>query len=343
MNVIQVEKNIDFNQKDTNEISYLFEDMLNLIKEDNTKSVSNKVEQILEQIFTKKCLTSFEKNNYIKDIYKSIFYFSPQNINVSISIICGFINFGKQNTGKKYKPMIDYFLMESFNLLLKQCGWYIIKPIMNMLYNNIYKFQNETLFRYISNKIMNQLIIDIMNMNELKNNIISDICYHVPREKSFSFGWYSYYIACELYENKNYYKQQLKQTRIRHYLMNYRKIINELRNNTIVEISSYNQQKNILDTSLTYIALSSELKTDKYNYIDEIVDIILQSPKKELIESVLIEDEQIQIAQKENTKNDQATTTTKNDQDTTTTKNDQDTTTTIGENKWFSGWFSAWV
>ena len=284
----------------SSKINFHFEELFNSINEKNTKDISNKVDQLLTIIFVENNLTTtVEKNNYIKDIYKLIFYFQPKNINISTSIICGFIQFGKKKSWKNYRPMIDYFLMESFDILLKQCGWCIIKPIMNMLHNNIYNFQTETLFSYVSSKIIRQLIEDIVIMNEIKtnknnndndnikNNIntdssISELCYHVPREKSFSFGWYSYYIACELYENKNYYKKQLKQTQIRHYLMNYRKIINELRNNSILEIGNYSEEEDEIDIYLNYVTVEEELKTDKYNYIDKIVDFILDSPKKEI-------------------------------------------------------------
>jgi hypothetical protein len=243
-------------------------------------NVSNEVTQVLYSIFVNNKLTSSELNFHTKHLYKLIFYFCKEKLNASISIICGFIQFGKSSAGTKYKPMIDYFMMETFDALLNQCGWSIIKPFMNMLHNHIHKFQKENIFNYISNKIFNQLVIDIMSMKlSAQTTTISDICYHVPRERSFSFGWYSYYIACHMFGKENYYKQKLKQTHIRHYLMNYRKIINELRKHVIEDDSAmkhdvYSRPESTV-SEMNYTTLKVEFNQPQYKAIDEIVDSVL--------------------------------------------------------------------
>ena len=259
------------------------------INKNEVTTLSRKVLHFLHRVFIKTKLTSFEMNYYIKDIYKLIFYYGNENVNASVRIICGFIKFGKSSAGKNYKPMIDYFMIEAIETLLNQCGWSIIKPLLNMLYNSIPKFQEETTFNYISNKIIKQLNLDRLTMqsqSQSQSLLISELCYTVPRERSFSFGWYSYYIACELYGNKNYYKQKIKQTHIRNYLMKYRKLINELRkywnsetehDNTYKTTEVYRPES--FGREMNYYILQLELNKPHYKEVDKIIDSVLQRPE----------------------------------------------------------------
>jgi hypothetical protein len=257
------------------------------INKNEVTTLSRKVLHFLHRVFIKSKLTSFEMNYYIKDIYKLIFYYGNENVNASVKIICGFIKFGKSSAGKNYKPMIDYFMIEAIETLLNQCGWSIIKPLLNMLYNSIPKFQEETTFNYISNKIIKQLNSDRLTMQSSQTQshplLISELCYTVPRERSFSFGWYSYYIACELYGNKNYYKQKIKQTHIRNYLMKYRKLINELRkywNSETEHDATYKTTEVYRSESfgreMNYYILQLELNKPHYKEVDKIIDSVLQ-------------------------------------------------------------------
>ena len=259
------------------------------INKNEVATLSRKVLHFLHRVFIKTKLTSFEMNYYIKDIYKLIFYYGNENVNASVRIICGFIKFGKSSAGRNYKPMIDYFMIEAIETLLNQCGWSIIKPLLNMLYNSIPKFQEETTFNYISNKIIKQLNLDRLTMqsqSQSQSLLISELCYTVPRERSFSFGWYSYYIACELYGNKNYYKQKIKQTHIRNYLMKYRKLINELRkywnsetehDNTYKTTEVYRPES--FGREMNYYILQLELNKPHYKEVDKIIDSVLQRPE----------------------------------------------------------------
>ena len=340
-------------------------------------NVSNEVTQVLYSIFVNTKLTSSELNFHTKHLYKLIFYFCKEKLNASISIICGFIQFGKSSAGTKYKPMIDYFMMETFDALLNQCGWSIIKPFMNMLHNRIHKFQKENIFNYISNKIFNQLVMDIMSMKlSAQTTTISDICYHVPRERSFSFGWYSYYIACHMFGKENYYKQKLKQTHIRHYLMNYRKIINELRKHVIEDDSAmkhdvYSRPESTVSVSVSemnYTTLKVEFNQPQYKAIDEIVDSVLpaaaqapseapeseaQAPESEQAapQSQAPESEQASAAPSEAAPQASASAAPQAapaeleelslTPQSETTKNE--IKKSVNQNTWFSGWFSGWV
>jgi hypothetical protein len=274
---IDTKKTISVKDKIENDIMNIFNTINTINNMGDLTNLSNEVKQVLYSIFINNKLTSSELNLYTKDLYKMIIYFCKEKLNASISIICGFIEFGKNSAGTKYKPMIDYFMMETVDVLLKQCGWYIIKPLMNMLRNSIHKYQKENTFNYISNKIINQLNMDIISINSLEPIRISNVCNYVPRERSFTFGWYSYYIACQLYGNKNYYKQTLKQTHIRNYLMNYRKIINELRKHVIdTNVVVCSRAESLpLGLEMNYNELKVEFNKLQYKDIDKIVDSVL--------------------------------------------------------------------
>jgi len=262
-------------------------DIVKLVNKKEMTTVRHKVLHFLHCIFIKTKFTSVEMNYYLKDIYKLVFYYGKENINASVSILCGFIQFGKSGAGKIYKPMIDYFMIEAMNTLIHQCGWSIIKPFMNMLHHSIPNYQTETTFNYICTKIITQLNLDMLSMQSAQPILISELCNHVPRERSFSFGWYSYYLACELYGNKNYYKQKIKQTHIRNYLMNYRKIMNELRKHRVAltahdtttsKTKEVGRSADGLGVEMNYSRLHLELNKLHYQAIDDIIDSVLEPP-----------------------------------------------------------------
>jgi hypothetical protein len=349
------------------------------INKNEVTTLSRKVLHFLHRVFIKSKLTSFEMNYYIKDIYKLIFYYGNENVNASVRIICGFIKFGKSSAGRNYKPMIDYFMIEAIETLLNQCGWSIIKPLLNMLYNSIPKFQEETTFNYISNKIIKQLNSDRLTMQSSQTQshplLISELCYTVPRERSFSFGWYSYYIACELYGNKNYYKQKIKQTHIRNYLMKYRKLINELRkywnsetehDNTYKTTEVYRPES--FGREMNYYILQLELNKPHYKEVDKIIDSVLQrqtevAQTEEVVQTLvvvqtpevvqtetevsqtLVQTEvasqtpvvevQTPLASQSQSQTEEITITPQNE-----IKEKENIN--VNKNTWFSGWFSGW-
>ena len=315
-----------------NDIMYMTNSITDRIK----INISNEVKKLLQTIFiqNENQLSLFEINSYTKDLYKLIIYFSNSNRNASIKIMGGFIQFGKSNTGKQYRPMIDYFMMEIVDILLNQCGWSIIKPVLNMLRENIQKFQKDSTFKYISNKIMKQLEADRLNIEALQP--ISNLCYYMPREKSFTFGWYSYYIACELYGNKNYYNETLKKTHIRHYLMIYRKFINELcRNVVIMQTDTVPDES--LHIDLKYSDLQTEFNKPLYKRVDEIIETVLPV-EEEHVEEEHVEEKHADVEEKHVEEEHTKISLTPPKEEEVIIKNEN-----VNEKKWFSGWFSGWI
>ena len=335
----------------TNDIMFITNSITNQI---NT-NISDEVEKLLKTIFINNRTSVIETNSYTKDLYKLIIYFSKSNPNASIKIMSGFIKFGKSNTGKQYKPMIDYFMMESVDLLLNECGWSIIKPLLNMLRENIKKLQKDSTFNYISNKIIKQINEDrtsvkiVQEQEQEQPEPISNLCYYMPREKSFTFGWYSYYIACKLYGNKHYYNQSIKKTDIRHYLMNYRKMINELCCNIVImkpdednkTVHAETVHTETLHIDLNYSDLQTEFNKPHYKRVNEIIETVLpieevptegvptegvpteEVPTEEVpIEEVPTEEVPIEVS---------------------LTPPKEEEVIIKNENKWFSGWFSGWM
>ena len=173
-------------------------------------------------------------------LYRLIFATFKMNPDVSYQLLNGFLKFGQSPAGQKYKPMFDFFIMEAFDGLVRQGGWSILKNCVNFLFANLKSVRNEPIFKHILLRITDQLYKDITETNPEN---ISDICYNLPREKSFSWGWFSYYIACAYYSRPHSLQTTLNATKTRKYLMNYRQMITYLRRNVVnVDMSSGMQQ-----------------------------------------------------------------------------------------------------
>jgi hypothetical protein len=193
-------------------------------------------EIILKDIFcvNKSNFTDDEAYELIKRIYEIIFMLagSEQNSETAYYILCGFIQFGQSEEGSQYKPMLDHFAIEAFDGLVERFGWSVIKPCVLTLQYNFINAPYEPLFNHIINRIINQLQYDIHNCCTAYN---SDLCNYLPSEKSFTWGWFSRYIACAYFPKVNGNITTITPKQMRTKLMHYRKLISKLRKNVIVK------------------------------------------------------------------------------------------------------------
>ena len=167
---------------------------------------------------------------YLSLLYRLIFHAFKYNPSAACRILSGFIQFGHTAEGVAYKPLLDYFAIEAFNELYNMFGWTIVKPCVTALRDTNTNYLKEPLFNHILNQIGVQL-------NEDKNDIpySSDLCYNLPREKSFSWGWFSYDLVryyCGMYTLTNTTTTN-KAKQLRKNMMLYRKLLTELRRNTL--------------------------------------------------------------------------------------------------------------
>jgi hypothetical protein len=167
---------------------------------------------------------------YLSLLYRLIFHAFKYNPSAACRILSGFIQFGHTAEGVAYKPLLDYFAIEAFNELYNMFGWTIVKPCVTALRDTNTNYLKEPLFNHILNQIGVQL-------NEDKNDIpySSDLCYNLPREKSFSWGWFSYDLVryyCGMYTNTTTTATN-KAKQLRKNMMFYRKLLTELRRNTL--------------------------------------------------------------------------------------------------------------
>jgi len=207
-------------------------EIVELVKEINKNHsdyLCPQTENILYHIY-KDIITSEEVEN-ISVLYRLIFYAYKQNPILSYQLLSGFLQFGQSDDGIQYKPLLDHLAIEVVDNLISLGGWSILKDCMNSLRDNLINLQNEAIFKHIVSRIVKQLYAD-EHEEESRDNL-SDICHYLPREKSFTWGWFSYYIAEAYYVADPYHMVDVtnftNKKKMRNYLMNYRKLITSLR------------------------------------------------------------------------------------------------------------------
>ena len=284
----------------------------NMIKKDieeknNIKNIVKHLLNLILYINTNTNDYSNETTNHLNKIYNLIFEYSHKDIYISTEVMCGFMLFGKSKNGKKSKPMIDYFMLEAIDILVETNGWSVIKPIVVMMKEEITNFEREQAFGYICKKIIKQLNTD----KSMIQTSVSDLSRFLPRERSYEWGWFSYYIVSEMYQNNNKYSKPIKKRFLRKYLMEYRKLLTTLRSSNII-------QENTTFTS-----------NENIRYI---IDRIMKQPVS--VDS----DEDIIIIE-----NPQPDTQTQTQEPQPQPQEQQPDTQPQQSAGWFSGWFSGWM
>jgi hypothetical protein len=206
--------------------------------------------------------SSPENQPYLALVYKLIFYTYKHNSRPEIAceLLSGLIQFGQSQAGAPYKPMLDYFAIEAFNGLLQMRGWTILKPCVNTLKETLLNYKSEPLFKHIVACIVKQLRQDVNDMP-----YSSDLCYHLPHEKSYVLGWFSYIIASTYYDGK----PKLTAKQLRKYMMFYRKLLIRLRKN-VVEYVIYlkPETKNIAEK---WESILEALDSSEYQWAGKLV------------------------------------------------------------------------
>jgi hypothetical protein len=250
--------------------------IITLVKELNAEqnTAAELTDHILYNVF---CI--YKNTNYLSQVYKLIFYAFKQKPELAYSMLSGFIQFGQSPSGNQYKPLLDYFAIEAFNGLLKMGGWAILKPCVVQLRSSIYNFSNEPLFKHIIERIVIQLKND---MNEIPYN--SDLCCHLPREKSFVWGWVSHNIARVYYNDPKYkVKCGRGEKKMRKYMMLYRKLITNLRKNASVSNASVSTTYAPTTSAPekieeTWAGILNTLASAEYQWAADIVDKCIYCP-----------------------------------------------------------------
>jgi hypothetical protein len=163
---------------------------------------------------------------YLSVLYQLIFRTYKYNPTAACHILNGFIQFGQSEYGVLYKPMFDYFTIEAYTALFKQGGWDVVKPCLLVLRSSDPNYLNDPLFKYILAQIVKQLKQDETDMP-----YSSDLCYKLPREKSFTWGWFSYDLARAYYTDSTRSDKIILPKQLRMYMMLYRRLLTKLRQN----------------------------------------------------------------------------------------------------------------
>ena len=198
--------------------------IISLVKAINEENIAE-IEELTNLILYN-CLY-VEPYFYLTLLYKLIFHSYKKNPEIACQILSCFIQFGQSNLGEPYKPMLDYFAIEAFNRLVRLWGWSVVKPCVFSLRNMNYTV--EPLFKHIVECIVNQLSRDtnVLPVDQ------SDLCFKLPREKSYTWGWFSYIVAHAYYakELRQSYKTNEKKEVSSCIMMIYRKLLTKLRKN----------------------------------------------------------------------------------------------------------------
>jgi hypothetical protein len=187
---------------------------------------------------------------------------------------------------------MDYLAIEAFNGLLNMGGWSIIKPCVVHMRSTIYNFSNEPLFKHIIERVVIQLKTDMKDIS-----YSSDVCYHLPREKSFVWGWFSHTVARAYFSDPKYNMKRGKgEKKMRKYMMLYRKLITHLRQNTLEMVPVYDAHApEKMEES--WNGVLKTLETEDYAWVATIIDRCLYSASaNDVAVAQAIADEQVDEA-----------------------------------------------
>ena len=258
--------------------------IVSLVKQINQQQ-KDSLGDIMDKSLTDILCSSPTNQHYLALVYKLIFYTYKHNSKPEIAceLLSGLIQFGQSQAGAPYKPMLDYFAIEAFNGLLQMRGWTILKPCVNTLKETLLNYKSEPLFKHIVTCIVKQLSQDVNDMP-----YSSDLCYHLPHEKSFVLGWFSYIIASTYYAELNG-KPKLTAKQLRKYMMFYRKLLIRLRKN-VVEYVIYPkpETKNIAEN---WESILEALDSSEYQWAGKLVSRTLaeeESPAVALENEVFV-------------------------------------------------------
>ena len=243
--------------------------LITLVKELNAEQ-NTAAELTDNMLYTIFCI--YKNTKYLSHLYKLIFYSYKQKPELAYSILRGFVLFGQSESGTKYKPLMDYLVIEAFNGLLNMGGWSIIKPCVIQMRSTIYNFSNEPLFKHIIERVVIQLKTDMKDIS-----YSSDVCYHLPREKSFVWGWFSHTVARAYFSDPKYNMKRGKgEKKMRKYMMLYRKLITHLRQNTLEMVPVYDAHApEKMEES--WNGVLKTLETEDYAWVATIIDRCLYS------------------------------------------------------------------
>jgi hypothetical protein len=250
---------------------------ITLINEINAENVHTIREMTAVLLYNSLCLLKTSKL-YLSLLYRLLFHTYKKNPLVSSHMLGGFILLGQTKDGELYKPLIDYFVIEAFKSLQKEYGWAILKPCLTALHTINYR--NELLFQYIVSCIVKQLEKDV---NELPYN--SDLCFHLPREKSFTWGWFSFDIAKAYYAVLFYNRKELRGKELRNVMMLYRKLLTKLRKTGLHVARIPNQSATKIEEN--WASLLSVLA--EYKWANDIVDATLTDCAENKVETNAVE------------------------------------------------------
>lgn len=176
-------------------------------------------------------ITPEERCEYMTVFYKLLLHVHTHNPRMAYHMVSGVLLFGQSEEGLHYQPFLDHLMIELFDSYITSSGWQILKPFTNTLRNSIRSIESEQIFTHIIKRVVAQLTHDETNIDES-----SDICYNLPREKSFNWGWFSYYVGVALADKQAHVqaecrgRQQKTKKMLRACMMSYRILITLLRN-----------------------------------------------------------------------------------------------------------------
>jgi len=246
------------------------------IKAQNSEAVTEMTASFLSAVFSK-------SHTYFPVLYKLILHtyrHSPPEM--ACALLKGFIHTTSTHTTSTHttsthttsthttsahttsrnKPLLDYLVVEAYHGLFKMGGWSLLKPCVLMLKNH----KEERLYQYILTSVVDQLKQDYLIEPS------TDLCFNLPREKSFSWGWFSYEVAA--YYTYGVPNLKLNAKKLRNCMMVYRKVLTHLRQNCEkTSLPAYASQAYAAydTTPLSWQTILTMLDVPEYQWASDII------------------------------------------------------------------------
>jgi hypothetical protein len=166
-----------------------------------------------------------------------------KNPALAYHILVGLMVYLHRADSHMHKILLNDLAMKTLNQFIETHSWSVLKPciiIMRTAFKD--KVINEPLFQHLVVRITQQLTADALTLmadtqlcssnlclsNLCSSNLCSsNLCYYLPREKSYTWGWFAHFLANAYYGLSENTKKHRRKN-----LMKYRKLLTYLRRYT---------------------------------------------------------------------------------------------------------------
>ena len=198
------------------------------IKQGLVEDISELTETLLRDIFHNADANTDAFRSHISQFNELLIQTHNKNPALAYHILVGLMVYLHRADSHMHKNLLNDLAMKTLNQFIETHSWSVLKPciiIMRTAFKD--KVINEPLFQHLVVRITQQLTADALTLMADTQLCSSNLCYYLPREKSYTWGWFAHFLANAYYGLSENTKKHRRKN-----LMKYRKLLTYLRRYT---------------------------------------------------------------------------------------------------------------